>query len=1130
MSTRLCNETFVPKRPVTRRFHEIKLEKRIVDRVRDCKPGEEFALDVIGGPELSDANPEMFVSLVNVSLIVEHKGEQLPILFNDPTNFVFTANQKILPDHTKLFINPYFPPFANKVWEFFFVPEFNERTDITLIKMSFDLLNQTDYCFGFRYYNVDNKATLSVVGNGSSSFRYDIVELSDTYYEEPSTSYAWKQIDGICLRAYFRLRRGAFPDPFLVKILSSGVQSDANIFAFASMTNPQAYDYKEPGSYLVSWDSGGKDTNGMLQWLYTAQVGHVELKGELRDQLAYMITTKPQNRPISYHLNSHLVVYESPSILRFAVDNKLSECLLTTQFVDLHNRVLKSDLRKFGKKNGSQPIDISFSETDALGLNKTNRLFRVVFTVTVPRSKSATDDEKSQSEKTFVLSKLSFNDPCRENGCKNGGECIPKNGREFACECPDSFAGDRCEYPNRCTGPLNDTETRTGDEYCRSFGESVKCRPVNNDFECVCLGNDYWDQMECKKVSTCTFRVCGLQEACWLNDTSDVEECRCRYDHTFNKKTGRCEADPCWAAAICDNKKDCIPVLGKPCGECECTHGYARGASSCYKAETDNPFPKQSMSCEHTFKVVNVTGLCDCFSGYELAEDGRSCIKKKDFNDKECADKCNPNKQVCVQEEGKAKCKCKSGFSGQNCVNNVCELNEPKIKDIIEKFCGPRGCRVNTRNESNYWFECKCDSKFAVLNETTGKCELADPCTAERVERCAKGSAICVPLAKLVKQEQELSSECACPLGKEPDTNGSCVDSCKAKCAAKELQNYCDFDIIPGYTNCSCNVGYVQMPGSEQCMMSSDSVSLTVEMVLRSTQTLNGMDWYKVPDNTLLDVCKLLRDKRNCLMKYSEVYRTLYYNQINRPLIDRHIKSQIRSQLRESFKQIVHQRPFDVWVLAYRNLTPIDYQQFGYKTNYSVDLLVASRFNERDEVPLMQQVSLKRIKEKCFRLGDEDNVRHSDDLTECVVPPHLLLYNLASIQPVREDPCDLNLVECPAYSQCSRYSNGRQSFRTRCSCHAGFTQRNFETQLSGVEFPSLCQDQDECTDEEFQNYCDASTTTCENTPGSYKCNCLPNYRRVSAFTCDGECCWSCFSCRIGWLIFFFSLQWPAVRT
>ena len=1044
-----------------------------------------------------EPNSELFVSLINVSLIVAHDSIELPILFSDKDAFRFIiGGNQTLRDHTKLFLNPYFPPMTERVGDFFFVPEFNESTEITLMGMDFNTLNESDYCLGFSFYNVDNKATVSIVSN-VSGFRYDIIELSDTYYEDPLTSYAWKWIDGICLRAFFGLRREAFPDPFLLKILSSGVQSDANIFAFSAM-NIQRYDYKPPPSYLVSWENGGKESNDMVQWMYIAYFGHLDVDVDATE-LEYKMTTKQQNRPISHHLTSLLLVYEASSVLRFTVRNKLDECLLKIKFVDASNRVLKTDLRKLVPTDGRQQYEVPFTELDTVGLNKTNKLFRVIFTFTVPRIKS--DDEKPQPDKILVLSNVTFNYPCKPDSCKNYGRCLAKNGHEFGCKCHSQFAGDRCEYPNRCTGPLNDTETQTGDAYCKTFGAKVKCSPLNNDFECVCLGNDYWEQKECKKVDACTFQICGLHEACWKNETNDVDHCRCKYDYTFNEITGRCESDPCWTTAVCREKNDCIPVLGKTYGECECSPGWARGVQECYEVEENNPFPKQSLNCDHTWRMgsyFDFRAVCDCFVGYKLAADNRTCVKTDDFKDEECRDKCNANKQVCVKEKGTVSCRCKLGFYSESCVNNVCEA-EDTHRDII-KFCGHLGCRVNTKNESDYRFECKCDPKFSILNVTTGKCELFEPCTEERVERCAKGNAICVPLVKAVKHEKELSSECACPLGTAPDSQGRCVDSCKAQCSGD--RNYCDFDVITGHTNCSCSLGYLQMPGSDECHVNTDLVSLTVQMVMRSNLTLEGMEWYTVPDNTLLDVCRLLRDKHNCLPKYSEVYRRLYFDQINKNLIDRHIKTQIRLQLLEGFKHVIHQRPFDLWVLSYQNLTPIDYQQYGYKTSYSVSLLIASRFNEHNEVPLPKQISQKRIKEKCFRLGNQN--RHWDDHTECVVPPSLLLQNLTAIQPVREDPCELGLVECPAYSHCTRYSNGQQSFKTRCSCYSGFTQRDFEMQRNDVEFPSMCQDQNECADEEFKNYCDTSTTTCENTPGSYKCNCLENYRQINAFTCDGE--------------------------
>ena len=39
----------------------------------------------------------------------------------------------------------------------------------------------------------------------------------------------------------------------------------------------------------------------------------------------------------------------------------------------------------------------------------------------------------------------SFVDPCDSGPCQNGGECVPGEGLEYTCRCPEEFEGDRCE-------------------------------------------------------------------------------------------------------------------------------------------------------------------------------------------------------------------------------------------------------------------------------------------------------------------------------------------------------------------------------------------------------------------------------------------------------------------------------------------------------------------------------------------------------------------------------------------------------------------------------------------------------------------------------------------------------------
>lgn len=1123
MEAWLCDQHFLDNDPMKAGYTSLKLQKKLINGHEDCKSSEEFLLKVwlsqnYGKP---DRNMDIFVSLVNFTLIVAHGELQMPVALNDKENFLFTVDNQTIPDHTKLFTPAYYPPVSEEIEDYFVRPEFNDTSEFKMMELDMDAIyNGSDYCLDFQYYNVDNQAALSVVSN-SSDFRFDLYNLPETYYEEALTSYAWKVIRGMCMRSFFGVRRGVFPEHFYAKLLPTGVHSDANVFAVGRM-NVLERKFMEPGPFLVAWKAGGKDANDNLQWMHVQHVNHMKLD-TYSPELTLTITTKQQSRPVSFYMNSCLLTYESASTLRFMVKNELPECLIKTEFVDVSNRVMKTDIRKFQPTKDATEVEVRFNDADAVGLNKTNKWFRIHFTFTVPKKPEKKEDKAGPTEKqdaqkdqSLQMWGLTFNDPCRSDSCRNGGRCVPKSSHEFGCICQSKFTGDRCDFPNRCTGPLNDTTKLTGDEYCKTFGENVKCSPLNNVFECVCQENEYWNQMQCKKMDECSFRVCGLNEMCGLNVTTNITDCVCRYDYKWNSTTGRCEPDPCGNKAVCETTQDCISVTGKPWGECDCKPGWSTDEVGCEDVRGDNPFAKQALNCEHTIKKDTIRygeyyPLCDCFAGYELAEDQQRCRKKVHFKDEECVDMCNPNKQVCVKESvsGKAKCRCKLGFSSENCVNNICE--EKDESGSIERLCGTGGCRVNTRNESDYRFECKCNPNYSYLNTTTGFCELLDPCTEEKQKRCEKVSAVCVPIVKMVKSEKEVSSECVCPFGRAFDAQGRCTDSCKAKCFGNELKTQCDFDVITSQTNCSCRAGYLQDPDGEQCLVSTDLVSMTVHMVMRTNATfvVGGLNQefesYTVPNNFFLDVCKMLSFRRNCLNKYSEVYRRLYYDQIDNHLIDRHIKSQIRFQLRQGFRNVVRQGLFDLWVLSYQNLTPIDYLQYGYKTNFTVDLLLASRFDEHAEVSLVEQLSQKRLKENCFR--SDSNVSLTDDSgeqSECVVPPHLMLFDLNIIKPVREDPCKLGLIECPAYSKCTRQPNGDKSFTTRCTCNPGFIQREFEMQHSGVEFPSLCQDQDECANDEYKNFCDIRTTTCENTPGSYKCNCLENYRRVNAFSCDSE--------------------------
>ncbi len=40
---------------------------------------------------------------------------------------------------------------------------------------------------------------------------------------------------------------------------------------------------------------------------------------------------------------------------------------------------------------------------------------------------------------------FSLGDPCAQNPCLNGGQCIANNMGGFTCVCPPTYSGQRCE-------------------------------------------------------------------------------------------------------------------------------------------------------------------------------------------------------------------------------------------------------------------------------------------------------------------------------------------------------------------------------------------------------------------------------------------------------------------------------------------------------------------------------------------------------------------------------------------------------------------------------------------------------------------------------------------------------------
>ena len=1100
--------------------------------VQKCEKDEEFSLLV----QPAESNGTCLFSLQNVSMIVSKSGLEIPIPIKDRNNFILKIDGQQV-DFAKQFLNGRFPLFTDKISEFYYVDHFKE---ITVFEHDYtELLDGEDYCFSFWYFNIDNSVSLRMVA-GTLNYELNLIDLPTTYYEEAHSTYQWFKVKELCFTKFY-VKPDSFPDKVQFKLLQSS-QRDAvgDLFAVGRFYTSKSI-RQSPGlrTYLGSWNqSYGL---AMDQWNVYPLSSHYNIV----PNYAVNLSANYQSRPLNFYAISDLIKYEPKSSLTFDIYCEFKEVKVKVQWLDQLDKLLKENVTIFSETTnemrnqptngtinetigGSQRIrstQIDFTELDAQNFNNTfNQLYRLFITITLPAYKQINAD-LSNKVKSFYLTNLQYSDPCVDNRCVNDGKCLALSNHRYRCECLPQNAGEFCEFPNRCRQAIDDNNsTTTGDAYCAQF--DVKCKSLDNDFECECDGDKYWDKELnlCVSLGECAFKVCGLHEYCVIEDGK--AQCICTKGYTFILGQDRCVLDPCSNPNICTSSQDCLNIAGLKEPICACKPGFYNYTNACRQIEPDNPFVRQQIGCEHTYEYGESNRLiCKCFEGYVSKNNSLECVKIDGFGgqaDLEQCSKCN-SRQLCIKTGDQVTCACKLGFSGESCEQTYCEAGN---KEELEGICGELGCNLNETTTSEPRFECNCDKRYTELDPKTGRCELIDICKTQ-TNKCGSSNVNCWPMLTTDNDQEVLTSFCGCGIGGTADAKGDCQDSCDLYCATP-LMHECETDLLEDTHLCTCDKGYIQQ--GNRCVISSDSVTMTVNMVLRSTKEMTERS---LPENKIIGICKFVADKRNCLLKYDADYRRVYFN-LTKEKIDRFIRTSLKKQLIRGLSGVIYQRPFNLWVTSFTNLTYLDYEQFGFKTNYSVEVFIASKFNSDVKVSLLQQTSPERIKSKCFpktydQLANQGRIRRevrpkgskknrmmtslkryrqsTNSPTFCLLTPDLILYNMVIIDPIRVNLCNLpGTVLCPFYTHCKVTEISQRkgtSFDYYCSCNAGFVERSLQMSENEIPVPLSCDDIDECTSPSFKD-CDLSTTTCENLIGNYSCNCHKGYKRFNRTSCEGN--------------------------
>ena len=259
---------------------------------------------------------------------------------------------------------------------------------------------------------------------------------------------------------------------------------------------------------------------------------------------------------------------------------------------------------------------------------------------------------------------------CASKPCLGGGVCSDVVQGGFSCVCPNSLAGDRCQFENECI-----TEPP-----CQN---NASCVDMESGYSCSCLEGYTGSQCQ-TDIDDCYSQPCINGGTCI--DSLNSFNCSCPSNFTGNTcetEILQCPSNPCGENSTCfesDNSYTCL-----------CAPGYT--GTDC---EIDIEECKY-LPCVNGGSCINIPGSfsCNCLYGYT----GVLCEDDID----ECLTQPCSTDSTCINTKGGFVCLCPPDIEGILCQRSV--------HPCIFIPCKNGQCR-----EFNSTFECQCNLGYTGTN------------------------------------------------------------------------------------------------------------------------------------------------------------------------------------------------------------------------------------------------------------------------------------------------------------------------------------------------------------------------------------------------------------------------------